>query len=501
MVLGASLSFCAIVALPAPAHAQLQGIVGNDCGFLGKNCAGNEGVKIINTELNAYIDAALILVDVIAIAFILYAGFQYITSAGDESRARTAKMQIAYVAAGLIVINGANLILNALAHPATDTVALENYFWLFLQFASRFITIAAAAYIIYAGFQYITSAGDEGRARTAKMQILYAAVGMVVGLSADILVDAINSADPAGPYSLINTYINFALALTQVVAAAYLVYAGFQYITSAGDEGRARTAKMQIAYAAAGLLITRFAWLIVINVQTVNPSPIADLIRLLANAAIFLLGAVSVVYLIYAGFLYITSRGETDTTNQAKRQIAFALIGIIVATFASAISAAVRTGQPGTIAAQIEAILLRVITVGEFIAGTVAVIYLIYAGFRYITSAGDTAAADEARRQILYAIIGLIVIGLAFPIANLFLDQNFNTSELLGKIRDIISQVLFLVGIAAVIYLIFAGMLYITSGGDEEQARRARRQIFYAIIGILIIGFSLMIVNFVAGLV
>ncbi|MEX2055202.1 MAG: hypothetical protein WD972_03380 [Candidatus Andersenbacteria bacterium] len=50
-----------------------------------------------------------------------------------------------------------------------------------------------------------------------------------------------------------------------------------------------------------------------------------------------------------------------------------------------------------------------------------AAIYLIYGGVKYITSAGDAGKADEAKSTILYALLGLIVIGLSAVLVNFVL--------------------------------------------------------------------------------
>jgi len=49
-------------------------------------------------------------------------------------------------------------------------------------------------------------------------------------------------------------------------------------------------------------------------------------------------------------------------------------------------------------------------------AGIVAVIAIILAGYRYVTSMGDSAAVAKSKNTILYAVIGLVVIVLAFTI-------------------------------------------------------------------------------------
>jgi hypothetical protein len=50
------------------------------------------------------------------------------------------------------------------------------------------------------------------------------------------------------------------------------------------------------------------------------------------------------------------------------------------------------------------------------IAGVVAFFYLIYSGFLYLTAAGNPDAAKKGQQGIINAIIGLIIIFLAFAI-------------------------------------------------------------------------------------
>jgi len=50
------------------------------------------------------------------------------------------------------------------------------------------------------------------------------------------------------------------------------------------------------------------------------------------------------------------------------------------------------------------------------VAGVVAVIVIILAGYKYVTAAGDSAAIAKAKNTILYAVVGLVVIILAFTV-------------------------------------------------------------------------------------
>jgi hypothetical protein len=52
------------------------------------------------------------------------------------------------------------------------------------------------------------------------------------------------------------------------------------------------------------------------------------------------------------------------------------------------------------------------------IAFFVAVIYLIYGGFLYITSAGNEESAEKGKNAIVYSLIGIVVIVLSFVIVS-----------------------------------------------------------------------------------
>ena len=52
-------------------------------------------------------------------------------------------------------------------------------------------------------------------------------------------------------------------------------------------------------------------------------------------------------------------------------------------------------------------------------------------------------------------------------------------------------------GIAAVLVIIYGGILYVTAGGDPEKAERGKRAIMYAVIGIVVASASYLIYLFV----
>ncbi len=58
----------------------------------------------------------------------------------------------------------------------------------------------------------------------------------------------------------------------------------------------------------------------------------------------------------------------------------------------------------------------NIITLILYAAGALAVIYLLYSGILYITAGGDDTKATKARTGIVNAVIGIIIIILAFVI-------------------------------------------------------------------------------------
>lgn len=63
------------------------------------------------------------------------------------------------------------------------------------------------------------------------------------------------------------------------------------------------------------------------------------LFQTIANALIFLVGAVSVIMLIVGGLRYVLSAGNASSVEGAKNTILFAIIGVIVAALSYAIVA------------------------------------------------------------------------------------------------------------------------------------------------------------------
>lgn len=60
--------------------------------------------------------------------------------------------------------------------------------------------------------------------------------------------------------------------------------------------------------------------------------------------------------------------------------------------------------------------LTDIVNIVYFVAAAVAVLIIILSGLRYVISAGDPKQVTTAKNGILYSVIGLVVISIAFAV-------------------------------------------------------------------------------------
>lgn len=66
-------------------------------------------------------------------------------------------------------------------------------------------------------------------------------------------------------------------------------------------------------------------------------------------------------------------------------------------------------------------------------------------------------------------------------------------------ITNIFNVVLAGAGVIAVVVIIWAGIQFMIARGDPEKVKTARNNILYSVIGLVIVIFSFVILNFVIG--
>lgn len=76
----------------------------------------------------------------------------------------------------------------------------------------------------------------------------------------------------------------------------------------------------------------------------------------------------------------------------------------------------ITTGDVGIPKVGANAVLSGVLNIVYIVAGVVAVVVIVVSGLMYIASNGDSNRIQAAKNALLYSIIGLVVVVMAFAI-------------------------------------------------------------------------------------
>ena len=135
------------------------------------------------------------------------------------------------------------------------------------------------------------------------------------------------------------------------VAVFMALYASFLLLISVGDPGKVRAARNVLLYAVVGagiILLSVPLVALVMSIfnttQTVTgcglntaTTTFTETVIKLINWFSWLIGLLSVAVGLYAGFTYMTGRGEPQKVAAASKMIVYAVIGIAVAVIAFSI--------------------------------------------------------------------------------------------------------------------------------------------------------------------
>lgn len=155
------------------------------------------------------------------------------------------------------------------------------------------------------------------------------------------------------------------------------------------------------------------------------------------------------------------------------------------------------------------------------IAGVVAVAFVIYAGFRYVTSQGSPEETSKAQSTIINALIGLAIamIAVAFvsyvgnklgggrvgggtPSHSLDVSSLPNPSISTTDspaVKTALTIVFGILGALSLLFITIGGLRYIISRGDAQATAKAKNTIIYALVGLAVAITAQAIVTFVIG--
>jgi len=85
------------------------------------------------------------------------------------------------------------------------------------------------------------------------------------------------------------------------------------------------------------------------------------------------------------------------------------------------------------------------------------------------------------------ALISLLAASLlALPAKGLAQTTTLNEIEPVGAIEKIITWLITIILIVAALFIVIAAFTFVTAGGDPEKVNKARDQVLYALIGVVV---------------
>lgn len=235
----------------------------------------------------------------------------------------------------------------------------------FLDFFKLLVTPIAVLFIIVMGVRMVAAGRDNSEVETAsKNYIRYAVEGLIVIFIADELIRSVafgvegdifrNGVSGAAAYgNQASSFMKGIYSLMQVtvgsIAVFMLVTAGMRYVAGSAIDDEVTTAKRQITWSLVGLFVVAISEFVAQGIlfkdqgTTLGITNAKSLFVQITNFVSGTIGTLSFVFLLYAGYLYVTSVGKEENITKAKQIITGAAIGLILAGSAFAITSTIVT--------------------------------------------------------------------------------------------------------------------------------------------------------------
>lgn len=221
-----------------------------------------------------------------------------------------------------------------------------------------------------------------------------------------------------------------------------------------------------------------------------------------------IVSALAVLYLVYAGIMMVVANGAEESLIKHRRQIMYAIVaflfinipGQLYALFGpkSAVDISYGNTNPsylnvqktgsnmfvnfanwdGTVEGGVM-MFIRVAVVGA------AIFLFVMAGLKLISSGGSEESVKEAKGRILYGVLALIFLGVIQAWVQVAYSGDIPKGQ--GIFSQLSNLALFFAGPIAIFFLILGAFYYITSGGDEEKAKKGKSIVINTFIATIIL--------------
>jgi len=153
---------------------------------------------------------------------------------------------------------------------------------------------------------------------------------------------------------------------------------------------------------------------------------------------------------------------------------------------------------------------LAIIEMLLVLAGIIAVIMVMVGGFKYVVSQGESEKVANAKNTIINSLVGTVIAIIASQVVAFVVGTYvtsgttatndyglFSVKATSSNLEAGLKIFFAIIGAVSVFMIVLAGFNFIISGGNAEKITKARRTIYYALIGLVVSIFASAIVSFV----
>lgn len=210
---------------------------------------------------------------------------------------------------------------------------------------------------------------------------------------------------------------------------------------------------------------------------------------------------VAILFITVMGVKMVTAaKDNEEVTTAAKNSVTYTLYGLlfifvsdsVVNVFFGAQGEIFRNGTGGVqdFATKSSNFFAGIYGLAETLISVISVFVLITAGMRYVAGSYDDDQIAKAKKQIQWALVGLIIVGVAEYVVKDVLFQAQGTKlgveeakQLLANFTNFMAGTM---GTVAFASLLYAGYLYVTGAQNEDNVAKAKKIITWSLAGIVI---------------
>lgn len=261
-------------------------------GRLHPNSSVDQGTDILTSIIFTVLDFLKYILGTIVVIFVIVQAIQLITAGKrvDEVSEKV-KSSFKYIIIGFILIIVADELVTkvffgdygeclASADTAKDCAkaggsVAKGVYSLILALLSSIAVLV----LVLAGFRMVMAGGNEEVVTAQKKRIGWAVVGLILAGVGEFAVKGIlfrdggtKGIDFEAARKLVFTFTNFIAAFIGTASFAVMLYGGYLYVASFGNEEQTGKAKKMITGAIVGILIALAAFGIVRTISTFSPT-------------------------------------------------------------------------------------------------------------------------------------------------------------------------------------------------------------------------------------